>query len=242
MAPAGPPEPVVSSSTLDAATLDSKWGEISTAIETRTAEELRLAALAEVRAEFPKHFDALNKHPRLLVGQSVPNLREGGDAMETLRDSKDAEEWQEALKQILLTEVQDRAGRQAEGASAALNSVHASIELFQKNRDLIPNTKQFDLELATRFTKLAQPYETRTAEGKLRGYSIPVQPLIEQLRAALKAERSAKPAAPAPAPAAPKAPAHKPQAGIASKAGAGAPAPEDFSALFGTLGMPDFKI
>lgn len=93
---------------------------------------------------------------------------------------------------------------------------------------------------------LAQPYEHRV-DGKLHGYSIPVQPLVTQLRATLAAERAAKAA-----PAAQTAPAavqvvqaapvvEAPQAGIPSKAGAGADQ-EDYSVLFGTIGLPNLRI
>jgi hypothetical protein len=85
---------------------------------------------------------------------------------------------------------------------------------------------------------MAKPYELRV-DGKLHGYTIDVQPLIAQLRTQLQSEAKAAPAAAAPAkPAKPKADA--PQAGIRSKAGSGAET-EDFSTLFGTLGLPDLS-
>lgn len=192
-----------------------------------------------MREEFKGYFDALKKHPRLLVGEQVPALNGPDGAMETLRDAADAKEWQEAVKGLLVEEIQDRAGRSMEASSGIINTVHASIELFTRNPDLIPNTKQFDRTLADRFAALAKPYELRV-EGKLHGYTIPVQPLVEQLRGQLAAERAAKgpttatpvkPAAPTPDP---------PQMGIQSKAGSGTEA-EDFSTLFGTLGLPNLR-
>ena len=132
-----------------------------------------------------------------------------------------------------------------------LQTVHASVALFQDNPDLIPGTKEFDVDLANRFAVMATPYELRV-DGKLQGYSIPVQPLIEQLRNQIVSEREkaaaaappapatpATPAAPAPAapaaaPAPPAPAAEPPQAGISSKAGSG-DASEDFSTLFGTI-------
>jgi hypothetical protein len=181
--------------------------------------------------------------------------------METLRDTADATEWQEAVKSILVEEVQDRAQRAMEESSGFLDTIHASIELFQNNTDLIPGTKEFDVDLANRFATLAAPYELRN-EGKLQGYSIPVQPIIEQIRSQLVTERaratdspptdgsSGAPAAPiAGAPAAgagnrdpaPAAPADPPQAGIQSKAGNSSET-EDFSVLFGTIGLPNLQI
>ena len=173
----------------------------------------------------------------MLVGQTVPAIGKEGD--ETLRDAADAREWQEAVKSLLVSEVRDRASKAMDESQDFLTTIHASIDLFTNNPDLVPGTKDFDVELANRFATMATPYELRVDE-RLQGYSIPVQPLIEQIRNQLVKEREAKPAAPA-APAAPKAKPEPPQAGIKSKAGAG-DAAEDFSTLFGTLGLPDFQI
>ena len=196
-----------------------------------------------MQEEHSAYFDALEKHPRLLVGEEVPALdREG---METLEDVQDAREWQEALKTILVEEVQDRAERAMEENDGFLNTIHASIELFQNNLDLIPGTKNFDIELADRFAAMAEPYEL-LVDDKLQGYSIPVQPIIERLRDQLAKERAAKPAAVAaagspPAPAAATRKADPPQAGIPSKAGNSSET-EDFSVLFGTIGLPNLQI
>lgn len=162
--------------------------------------------------------------------------------METLRDSTDAKEWQEAVKGVLLQELQERATLQSEALGPTMQTLHAAVELFQNNKDMVPGTKQFDPELARRFAEFAEPYIVRE-DGKHRGYSIPVQPLVERIRAQLVKERSAKPAAPAPAapPAPVRKPADPPQAAIQSKAGQGAE-DNDFSTLFGTIGMPDFRI
>lgn len=125
-----------------------------------------------------------------------------------------------------------------------LDTVHASIKLFQDNLDLIPTSKSFDKDLAERFVKLAEPYELRV-EGKLQGYAIPVQPLVDQLRTQLAAERAAAAppaAAAAPAAGAPAAtPTDPPQAGIPSKAGSSAEV-EEYSTLFGTIGLPNLRI
>lgn len=201
-----------------------------------------------MKTEHKQYFEALEKHPRLLAGIQVPAI--GREGMETLRDAADAKEWQDAVKSILVQEVRDRAGREMEGSADFLNTVHASIELFQNNADLIPGTKGFDKDLANRFATLATPYELRV-DGKLQGYSIPVQPIIDQLRSQIATERSAKaaasPATPTSAAKAgaatstPAAPADPPQAGISSKAGSSSEV-EDFSTLFGTIGLPNLKI
>lgn len=176
------------------------------------------------------------------MGSEVPAI--GKEGTEVLRDSADAQDWQEAVKQALADEVRARVDRLMDDDSDILTTLHSSIELFQNNSDLVPRTKQFDKELADRFAKMAKPYELRV-EGKLHGYSIPVQPLVEEIRTQIKAERAAKPAAaPAAQPTQKKASgtARKPQAGISSKAGNSADPEDDFSTLFGTLGMPDFRI
>lgn len=198
-----------------------------------------------MRDEHAPYFAALEQHPRLLVGRKVPAI--GREGEELLRDTNDAREWQDAVKQLLVAEVRDRAGRAMEESGDFLRTVHQSIELFQNNVDLIPGTKSFDVELANRFATLAAPYELRVDE-KLHGYSIPVQPIVNQLREQLKAERAAKSAPAAPAttasPAAPAATppaADPPQAGIQGKAGSGA-STEDFSTLFGTIGLPNLQI
>ena len=146
------------------------------------------------------------------------------------------------MKGLLSDEINDRAGRELDENRDFLTTVHQSVELFQVNEDLRPGTKQFDVELANRFATLAKPYELRV-DGKLQGYSIPVQPLIEQTRKEVHEQRAAKPAAPAaPAkPAASRKPADPPQAGISSKAGQSSDT-EDFSTLFGTLGLPGLRI
>ena len=214
-----------------------KFGELSVKIEERAQQAYQAEAMEEVREEYPKYIEALTKHPRMLVGEQVPSLR--GDGMETLRDSADAREWQEAVKAMLTEEIRANVDRRMEESRGELQTLHASIELFQNNPDLVPGTKQFDRELADKVMQLAKPYELRV-EGKLQGFSIPVQPLVEQLRAQLKASRAAAPppAPAAPAPAAPAAPA--PQAGIRSKAGVSSEE-ENFDTLFGTIGLSGLR-
>ena len=229
------------------------------ALEDNAREIHKKAALAEVEEELSGYFEALRTHPRLLAGTSVPSLT--GEGMEVLRDSADAREWQEAVKALLLEEVRDRAGRRADDDRGTIETLHASVELFQNNPDLVPGTREFDQELADSFAALLKPYEVRT-EGKLHGYSVPVQPLVNKLRADLAASRAREAAPPAAAPAAnaagtaqaapgatraatpapSAAPASSgPQVGIQAKAGASSE-PEDFSTLFGTIGLPTFRI
>lgn len=222
---------------------------MSTALEERVTKVHQSTALDEVRKDHKGYFDALNKHPRMLVGTEVPLLN-GSEGKEKLVDEADAKSWQEAVKSLLVAEVQARATKAMESQTDYLQTLHASIELFQNNKDLIPGTKEFDVELANRFAGLVTPYELRV-EGKLQGYSIPVQPIIDQLRTQISTERQAQTAAPAATssvagaaapPAAPAAPVEPPQAGIPSKPGSSQDAKEDFRTLFGTIGLPDLQI
>ena len=166
--------------------------------------------------------------------------------MEVLRDSADAKEWQEAVKTILSKEIQQRADVRGEELNTTFETIHASVDLFKNNPDLIPGTKQFNRGLADSFTKLVKDYEVRNDAGKLIGYAVPVQPLINSLRSQQKATAPAAASAPAPAASAPApaAPAAAPQAGIRSNAGSagGGDSSSDFSTLFGTLGLPDMVI
>jgi hypothetical protein len=194
-----------------------------------------------VREEHAQYFEVLEQPARALIGMQVPRV-DGKEGHETLRDAEDARDWQEAVKTLLVQEVRSRASQTMDEQSEILQTVHA---------DLVPYTRDFDVTLANRFATLAQPYEIRV-DGKLQGYTIPVQPIIDQLRTQLVTERAAGPAQPAAAagdkPATPVGspaatpPADPPQAGIQSKAGSGSDSAEDFSTLFGTIGLPNLRI
>lgn len=235
---------------------------MSTALEESTAEVFQRQALTELQEQFPRHFETVNQHTRQLIGMEVPAI--SGEGMEVLRSSEDARDWQEAMKTLLVQEIRARAERMAEEDKTTISTVHASIELFQNNSDLVPGTKQFDVELADQLIRVAKPYEVRV-EGKLYGFNIPLQPLIDQLRAQLKEDRAkkaavaeappaaqagtaapapaaAKPAATSVAPAASAAPAAPaPQEGIPSRAGQSSES-ENFDDLFGTLGLRGLRI
>lgn len=246
-----PVEPSAGIGTVDATTLSGDWGSIITGLEARTQKELEEGAVVEVKGEYPKYFDALNKHARELVGVKVPSLT--GQGEEILKDSKDAADWQEGARQALWREVKDRVDRKADDTKPMMETLHNSVELFRSNVDLIPGTKQFDLELATEFAAMAKPYELRI-DDKLVGYTIPVAGLVTQIRANLVARRAA--AAPA-APATPAAPTAQqlraaeqartaagqftnpeaPQAGIPSRAGNSGEEGEDYSTLYGAFGI-----
>lgn len=222
----------------------TQLGTLSTTFEENTLKSYQQVAYEEVRKDYENYFAALEKHPRLLVGTQVPAI--GRDGMETLKNTEDAKEWQEAVKSLLVQEIKSKAEVKVEAAKPFIDTIHASIDLFKNNPDLIPGTRGFDRKLADAFATMVKPYEIRDEkDSKLVGYSIPVQPIIDQLRTQQKAATApppaAAPATPATPAAAPTAPAEPPQAGIVSKAG-NSTEKEDFSTLFGTIGLPNLTI
>lgn len=181
----------------------------------------------------------------MLVGSKVPALNGSGEV--TLRDTTEAREWQEGIKYTLVEELKGRANAQLDENKDFLATVHSSIDLFKNNPDLIPGTKDFNVDLANRFAEFMSDFELRV-DGKLQGYSIPTQPIIDRLRkqtpAAPAQAPQSPPAAPAAGgaaapPAAPAAaaqpPAEAPQGGVQSKAGSSGDQPENFDTLFGTI-------
>lgn len=238
--------------TADAADFASNWGEVLTGLEQSQATSLQQTAISEVRTEHPKYFEALEKHPRELVGTKVMSI-DGSGREETLSSSADAEDWQNAVKTLLLRQVQDRVSRKAEDLAPTLTTLHEAVGLFQNNIDIVPGTKQFDAELVNEFYKVAKDYAVRTPDGKLIGFSVPVQPILNGIRSGLVAARAATKATPATTPAEPTAQQQRaaaqprndqqqftnpdaPQAGIQSKAGASAAEAENYDTMFGVLG------
>lgn len=190
--------------------------------------DLEAAALAEVQGQYDKYFEALRKHPRQLVGTEVQAV--GREGTERLRDAADAKDWQDAVKHELAAEIASRVEERRAELKPVLDTVHSTIELFQSNPDLIPKSRQFDKELADRFAALAGEYK-QVVNDRFIGYTVPMQPIINQLRSQLSAERAAKAAPPAPPaptpqqqraaeqPRTPQGTWAGPQAGIPSKAG-----------------------
>lgn len=222
---------------------------MSTKIEQNIVQGYQQEAFEQARKDYENYFVALEKHPRLLVGTEVPAI--GKEGMERLKDSNDAKEWQEAVRSILVQEIREAAQTKMEGSQQFLQTVHASIDLFKNNPDLIPGVKTFNRQLADEFATLAAPYEIRQ-DGKLQGYSIPVQPIIDNPRSQQAAraqtagsgpatQQASTPGSPAAPPAAGSTPVDPPQAGIPAKAGSSAEK-EDFSTLFGTIGLPHLQI
>jgi hypothetical protein len=223
----------------DAATVLPQIGELSTKFEESVTKAYQQESFEQVRKDYGNYFEALEKHPRLLVGAQVPAI--GKEGMETLKSSEDAKEWQEAVRTLLAQEIRSKAESKMEESKAFIDTVHASIDLFKNNPDLIPGTTGFNRPLADAFATMATPYEIRGDDKKLVGYSIPVQPIIEQLRKQLSTAPAPAAAPPTVLPVATPPPADPPQAGITSKAGDSSQK-EDFSTLFGTIGLPNLQI
>lgn len=213
-----------------------RLGRASQAIEANATKAVQSEELTEMRKEYSKYFESIELHPRLLVGREVPKL-DGTDGVEKLKDSADAKEWQDAAKGLLQQQLQSRTQKRVAENEGGMRMLHSSVDLFRNNKDLIPGTKGFNQTLAEQFTKAAKPYENRDEAGKMLGYTIPVQPMIDQMRAALKAQQAAAPAT-SPPPAAPPEPVAEPQAGISSKAGGGGDNGEGdvVESLFGSFG------
>lgn len=200
-----------------------------TSFEEKQGTILETEAFTALKTEYPKYFEAISKHPRSLVGTEVPSTTH--DGMEKLRDSADAADWQAAAKQLLAEEAASRVETRRDEMREVFSTVHSSIALFQNNADLIPGTKQFDRELADEFAKAVGDYALRT-DGKLIGYSVPVQPIVNAIRSSLVRTRATATPAAAPSPQQqraaeqPRTPAGQwdgPQAGLRSQAGSSAP-------------------
>jgi len=211
------------------------------------------SAIAELRESVdPRFLEVLQQRPLLLVGENVPNLKDRTKPDIMLRDSNEAREYQETLSGLLDDEVNDLVAQKTEGVRPMMSVIQESVLMFQNNQDLVPNTKQYDPELAKRFTDIAKAYELRV-NGKLYGYQVNVQPLINSLRSQIVTERTKNGAAPAPAasaaPAGQQQPRNQqgqfeaPQAGISSKSAmSGEGGDDDFSVFWAAAGMPNVNI
>ncbi len=205
----------------------------------RVKEQARQASLTTMREEYAPYFQIVEAPPRMLVGQTVPSLDPNKET-EVIRDTADARDYQEAAKALLAKELGSRVQADITSQAAHLQVVSQSIDILQRHPDLLK-----DKQLADRVASLIKPYEYRK-DGKLYGWSVNVEPLVNQVRQQLASERSAPatpaasaaaaaPAAPAAA-APPAAPAPGPQQGLRASAAQQAPQ-EGFDQLWSTLGF-----
>ena len=208
---------------------------MSEALEERFSASFQEQAVAKAGEEYPHYIERLQMHPLELVGQALPSI-DGSDDDVVLRTPEEVAQWQGAVRSILTRELEASVLAMRQESDEILDVVHNSIQMFQANPDLVPGHASYNKQLASEFARMAEPYALRM-NGKLTGYSIPVQGIIDRVRAQVGAK-----AAPA-APAAKKAPATKPQAGLASKAGSSsAGSAEDFTPMWNALGITNVPI
>ncbi|AZV01811.1 hypothetical protein SEA_ARMAWEN_49 [Microbacterium phage ArMaWen] len=211
----------------------------------------RQAAISELQEEIePEILEILQDVPARLAGQEVPSLARDAKPGDRIRlnDSRDAAQYQKDLSSIVEKMVKDRTTEKSNDARPMASVIQESFLLFENNPDLIPNTKGFDKELATRFVEIAAPYATKI-NGKTIGYAVNVQPLINSLRADIAKQRGANGVTAAQqraeqqrqAAAAQERDAEgkfQPQAGVLSKSGNQGEAADDYSAFWGASGVP----
>lgn len=239
-APAAPVQPEPAAVVADDKELVAQIGELSTKLEERFTESFRAEAVEQAKQDYPHYIELLNMHPLELIGKELPAI-DGSDNKVTLRTAEEIKDWQEAVKVIMQRELEASIEAKRTESAEVLDVVHASIELFRDNPDIVPGSKSYNKALAVQFIKLAQPYALKM-NGKLTGFSIPMQGLLDQLRAQVKAEAAAPAGTTPPAKKAAAAPGHKPQAGIPSSAGTSGGDAEDFSAMWGALGIDTVPI
>lgn len=205
------------------------------ALEERFTASFEAQAVEQAQEDYPQYIEMLQLHPLELVGKELPSI-DGSDGGVTFRTSQEVADYQEAVKTILQRELEKSVEQHRASSDEVLEVVHASIELFQNNPDIVPGSKGYNKQLASEFVKIAEPYALKL-NGKLTGYSIPVQGLLDQVRARVKAAPAAA-AAPAKKAAAKKAaPGARPQAGIPSRAGASGDSADDYTPMWKALGV-----
>lgn len=224
--------------TVDDKAIAEKIGSLSEALDTRFTESFQKQALEEAQEEYPHYLDMLKLHPLELVGKELPSI-DGSDDDVVFRTADEVKDYQEAVKTILQRELEASVAQKQEESAEVLDVIHASIDLFRDNPDLFPGSKNYNKKLASEFVKLAEPYALKM-NGKLTGYSIPVQGLVNQVRARVTAEAKAATTTPPAKKAA--APGRKPQAGIPSQAGASGDSDEDFTPMWKALGIDSVPI
>ncbi|WZB39206.1 hypothetical protein SEA_JORDANFARM_52 [Microbacterium phage JordanFarm] len=191
--PEGAGVPDTASEGIDPATVIPAFATASAAITERLEKTFKAQAFQELQSEIdPKFVEALQLRPMQMVGMEVPSVRRGAgkDEMMKILDSNMAREWQETVNGLIEDEIDDKVKTKTEEARGMTSVIQSSILLGQNNPDLIPGTKGFNPELAARFVKFAKAYEVRTANGVI-GYQVDVQPLVNELREAIAAERGA---------------------------------------------------
>lgn len=238
-APAAGVQPESAVVTADDKALVEQIGTLGEKLEERFTESFEQQAVEQAEQDYPHYIEMLKLHPLELVGKPVPPI-DGSDEDVVFRSAQEVADYQEAVKTILQRELEASVAEKHAESREVLDVVHASIQLFQDNPDIVPGSKSYNKALASEFVKLAEPYALKM-NGKLTGYSIPVQGLLNQVRARVNAAAKEAGTTP-PAKKAAAAPARQPQAGIPAKAGASGEGAEDFSPMWKALGIDSVPI
>lgn len=239
--PAGTPpsgEPLRAPVTNETQHYANEFTRVADALEERFLQSYQQVALDQMQADYGQYIERLSRHPMELVGQELPAI-DGTDGTLIFGTVQEARDWQDAVKTILRREVQLHVQQQQEEYSDVRETLHSSIQLFRDNPDLIPGSQGFNKELADEVAKMARPYALKM-DGKLTGYSIPIQGIVDQVRGNLKARAAAAPAAPPPAPA--KRKTSPPQGGLPSRAASDSGGDEDFSPMWKVFGIDSAPI
>lgn len=234
----------------DATAIIPQFGLAQEQISQRFTESFRAAALEELQSKIdPSMLEALQTHPYLLAGRTVPNPIAGQPDIK-LRDSSEARDWQEATAQVFQKQAESMVAAREKDIQPIMGVIQDSIMLFQNNPDLIPNTKQYDKELADQVMEIGKAYEYRVGD-KLIGYHTNMQPIINSIRATLakgrpagaaaataRTEQQRQQAAGQPRTEGGQFTVDGPQAGITSKAGMNGEEGEDYSTYIAAMGLP----
>ena len=227
------PAPVIT------ADLETKFDAVAEALDQRFLGAYQEQAIQEAQEDYGHYIEKLDMHPMELVGQPLPAIDGSGQEL-VFRSTAEVKEWQEAVVAILKRGMAERIEALAGESNEVYETVHASIEMFRSNPDLIPNTPGFNPALANEVMRMVRPYALHM-DGKLTGFSIPVQGLIDEVRAGHKVRSLANKPAPAPAPAK-KPRAATPQGGIKSAAGSSGEDSEDYTPMWNALGISQMPI
>ncbi|WVX89589.1 hypothetical protein SEA_HITCHHIKER_52 [Microbacterium phage HitchHiker] len=238
---------------LDPAVVTPLWAPAREEAFKRMENSFRQYAIQTLQEEInPEFIESLQAAPSELVGQEVLSISAGAakDDKITLRTRAEAAEYQQDLNTIVQKEINGIAAERRDAARPMATVIQESFLLFENNPDLVPGTKGFDRELATRFAEIADTYGVKV-NGSLIGYKdINTQQLVNTLRKSLEKERGANGVTAAQQRAEQQRQAaaaqerndagqfQGPQGGVLSKAGIQGDAADDYSAFWGASGVP----
>lgn len=192
--------------------------------------------VARTEEVYGHYTQLLELHAMELVGKALPPI-DGSDERFVPSSVQEAQQYQEAVNSMLVRQMRGEIEAMRQADDEVISVVHDSITLFQNNPDLIPNSKSFNKPLADHVMKLVQPYALRL-DGKLTGFSIDIQGIIDQARGQFKAA----PPAPTKKAATGRTTAPRPQGGLASKAGTSGAGDEDFTPMWNALGIDNMPV